>query len=536
MRRRSKLAVRLAAFAAALAALPALAAPAQAADRKLLSEFQDDRVFTREGPERLRTALDELDLLGVDAIRTVVNWNRLAPAAEDKVMPQGFDFTSPLAYAPHDWDPFDDLVREATARGISIHMNPAGHTPEWASRCDNNLYRACDPDPELFKQFVTAVARRYDGTYVDENQGNQVLPAVRMWSLWNEPNINSWINPQTVGSGRKMRRTAARLYRNLFHAGYDALEATGHAGDTVLLGETAPIGAPPKRTSPIQFYRDLFCIDARGRRLRGSAAKKLGCTKPRAFEVAGVAHHPYVKGAGAPLPAKLLEGAASVGTLGGLKRVMDQGARRGLLPRKTPVYITEFGVSTNPPDQKYGVPLDKAAAVLNQADRYMWLDKRVRMVSQFEYEDDIALSPPTFQTGLRFGSNGMPKPSLQAYRLPTFVLPDRKSKKRVIVWGWVRAAKRARQKVVIQNRRATYGEWKDVRTVTTGRYGFLNVKVKKLKGSWRLSWTPPFGGEPVFSRVARVDNFARAPSPGFSPPGSGGQGVPDPGTGTGGGG
>ncbi len=215
--------------------------------------------------------------------------------------------------------------------------------------------------------------------------------------------------------------------------------------------------------------------------------------KPRPFKVTGVSHHPYVKGAGPPLPAKLLEGAASVGTLKELGRALDQGARAGMIRKKAPIYITEFGISTNPPDTKYGVALEKAAASLNQADRYMWLDKRVRMVSQFEYEDDVALNPPTFQTGLRYGSNGQPKPSLGAYRLPIFVLPDPKSKKRVIVWGWVRAAKNARQQVIVQNRPETYGEWANVRTVTTDAWGFFNVRFPKLKGSWRLAWPGPDG-------------------------------------------
>jgi hypothetical protein len=529
MRRTIVLAVLL-----AVAALAASAAPASAADRKLLSEFQDDRVFTRQGPEKLRIAFDELKLMGVDAVRTVVNWDRLAPASLDREIPQGFDFTDPRAYSPQDWEPFDHLVREATARGMQVHMNPAGHTPQWASRCPENTYRACLPDPTLFAQFVTAVARRYDGSYVDESDG-QVLPRVSMWSMWNEPNINSWLNPQTLGTGKKQRRTAAKLYREIFHAGHDALKATGHGADTVFLGETAPIGAPPKRTSPVQFWRDLLCVDSRGRKLSGRAAKLVGCTKPRPFKVTGVSHHPYVKGAGPPIPSKLLEGAASVGRLDGLKKVLDQAARHGMIRRKVPIYITEFGISTNPPDTKYGTSLDRAAAVLNQTDRYMWLDKRVRMVSQFEYEDDTALNPPTFQTGLRFGSNGQPKPSLAAYRLPIFVLPDSKSKKRVTVWGWVRAAKNQRQQVVIQNRPQTYGEWQDVRTVTTDAYGFLNVRTAKLKGSWRIAWTAP-GGEVVYSRVARVDHFDRLPSPGFSPPGTGGSPAPDPGTGGGTGG
>ena len=511
----------------------AVAAPAHAQekipkDKKLISEFQDDRVFTRKGPEALRAALDELQLMGTDMIRTVINWERLAPANQSRTVPEGVDLSDPASYSPADWDPFDALVREATARGIKIHGNPAGATPEWGSGCKVNLYRVCLPKADLFKQFVTAVGRRYNGTYVDENDGNTVLPAIRTWSIWNEPNINSWINPQTVGSGKKLRRTAAKIYRDVFFAGSDALKATGHASDTILLGETAPIGAPPKRTSPIQFYRDLFCIDARGRRLRGDTAKRMGCSKPRPFKVSAIAHHPYVKGAGPPIPKKLVREAASVGTMDGLKRVLKQAAARGMIKRKIPIWITEFGVSTNPPDQKYGVSLERAAAYLNQVDRYMWLDPQVRSVSQFEYEDDIALNPPTFQTGLRFG-NGVAKPGLQAYRLPVFVLPDKRKKANVIVWGWVRAAKGQAQTVAIQNRPETYGEWQNVRVVTTDRYGFLNVSLKKLKGSWRLAWLPPGSSEFVTSRVARVDNFDKAPTPGFSPPGPGEQPPPEPG-------
>ena len=202
-------------------------------------------------------------------------------------------------------------------------MNPAGHVPEWGSRCKVNLYRACQPDPQLFAQFVTAVGRRYDGTYQDED-GSGVLPRVDIWSLHNEPNINSWVNPQTVGTGRRQRRTAAKILRALFLAGRDALAATGHGPDTILLGETAPIGAPPKRTAPVQFYRDLFCIDAHGRKLRGDAAKKLGCTKPRPFKVSGVAHHPVREGRRPAAPRQAGRG-------GGLRR-HDAGAQAGHRP------------------------------------------------------------------------------------------------------------------------------------------------------------------------------------------------------------
>ena len=44
------------------------------------------------------------------------------------------------------------------------------------------------PKAGAYKQFVTAVGRRFDGTYRDENGARDVLPRVSMWSLWNEPN------------------------------------------------------------------------------------------------------------------------------------------------------------------------------------------------------------------------------------------------------------------------------------------------------------------------------------------------------------
>lgn len=268
--------------AAALASL-ALAAPAPAA-KNLVSIFQDDRVLTREGDARRNAALDEMKLLGVDVVKTVINWERVAPAARSTTVPEGVDLTSPAAYAAPDWNPFDELVRAAQARGMQMMINPAGAIPDWASGCPVNTYRACLPNTVLYGQFVTAVARRYSGSYPDED-GSGLLPRVSLWTLWNEPNLNTWIEPQQLGSGKSRRRVSAKIYRELTYEGIAALRSNGHEDATILFGETAPIGAPPKRTSPVQFYRDLFCLDAKGRKLRGRASKQLGCGDLKPFDV-----------------------------------------------------------------------------------------------------------------------------------------------------------------------------------------------------------------------------------------------------------
>ena len=79
---------------------------------------------------------------------------------------------------------------------------------------------------------------------------------------------------------------AADVYRSLARSAIAALRATGHGGDQILLGETAPVGrttGPLARrpAAPEFFLRELFCLDARGRQLRGATAKARGCARFR---------------------------------------------------------------------------------------------------------------------------------------------------------------------------------------------------------------------------------------------------------------
>ena len=78
------------------------------------------------------------------------------------------------------------------------------------------------------------------------------------WGIWNEPNEGAWLNPQwrTVGRGGRVL-IAPLLYRQLVDAAYSALRATGHAHDTILIGETASRGW----IFPIQFVQALYCVE-----------------------------------------------------------------------------------------------------------------------------------------------------------------------------------------------------------------------------------------------------------------------------------
>ena len=100
------------------------------------------------------------------------------------------------------------------ARGLGLILSPSTPIPVWASRCKHRT-ATCKPDPKAYRAFVTALGRRYSGSYADENQGGGVLPRVTRWSLLNEPNQPGWLTPavraaRAGGSWRPRRSSTGR--------------------------------------------------------------------------------------------------------------------------------------------------------------------------------------------------------------------------------------------------------------------------------------------------------------------------------------
>src|SRR4051794_26136416 len=288
---------------AALAALLLLCAPAYAGTTQE-TIFQDDPPL--HDPAQRDATLDELRGLGVDTIRTQAVWVNTAPSPDNKRRPS-FDASDPAAYPAANWDRIDGVVRGANARGLGVLLTITGPLPAWASDCGGavSVRRICRPNPTEYRRFVTAVARRYSGSYRDENEGGAVLPRVDRFSVWNEPNQAGWLYPQWTRTHGRYVPDAPHRYRRLVDAAGDAMRATGHSGSQLLIGETAPLGRDSgswsKRSiAPVTFYRELFCLDSRGRPLTGSARSLRGC--PSHFtkiDADGVAHHPYTRGGGA---------------------------------------------------------------------------------------------------------------------------------------------------------------------------------------------------------------------------------------------
>ncbi len=492
---------------AALGAIAVLVPAGAGASPGQTSMIEDDAQLVLSGDAARERTLDDVAVLGADTVHTIVFWNRVAPRATSTRRPGNFDGSDPAAYPPELWDKYDGLVRGAVARGLDLILSPAGPMPLWASGCkgSSKVLRTCRPNATQYKRFVQAIGTRYSGTYADENQGGSVLPAVSRWSVWNEPNQGGWLQPQYEKSGKAAVLRSPVIYRGLVRAALKGLAASGHSQDDVLFGETAPLGrvTGSLATRPIppgDFLRAALCIDAKGRALTGRAARALDCAGFKRLAVSGIAHHPYTRGGSQPPTSKGGPTEITISSASRLKAVITQAAARGRIPARLPIFYTEFGFQTNPPDTLFGVTLARQAAYLNQSDFIAYLDRTVKSVAQYELRDEKNLGG--FQTGLRF-LDGSAKPGFAAYRLPIWVT---RSGGRLRVWGQIRAAEDdAAEPVEVQNDPRGGEDFETVSTVMTdNRKGFVDVKVPNTGGTWRLRWTPNSGGPTTTSRIAGI--------------------------------
>ncbi len=535
-------------------------APAATASGTQESAFQDDNALIFNTPEGTAQTLDTLATLGVERVRVSVFWATVAPAAQEQTRP-AFDATDPAAYPPGIWNRYDQLVRLAGARGIAVNFNVTSPAPLWATgeapRAD--IANTFDPEPQQFAQFVQAVGTRYSGTYrvpaatpraaprdnpplctllgncppATPAPAGEPLPRVSYFSIWNEPNQPGWLTPQWVSGPRGgMAEASPRIYRSLVDAAFAGLQASGHGGDTILVGETAPKGLNRRGTTTaikaLHFLRQLYCVDDRLRPLTGEAAAVRACppvpgdfpaAHPGLFAASGYAHHPYelIK---AP---NVRPSDPDFVTIANLPRLSTTLRRifgvYGKATARPPIYLTEFGYNTTPPNPA-GVTLRQQAAYLDQAEFIARENPAVRTLTQFLLVDDAPRPGrngvtvgygATFQTGLRF-LDGRDKPSLAAYELalhlPKTVI--RRGQK-LRVWGLVRPGRRlgGRQRVTIQLRSGARMRILRTTLAQPGR-GLVDVRLAvPASGSLRLTWRDPRSGRTVVSRAVSVRVKAR---------------------------
>jgi hypothetical protein len=214
--------------------------------------IQDDAVFVNQVGMARATALDRAEELGVTKIRANVLWSRTLTGK------QANQRTKPKKVR-YDFSPINALVDEARAREFEVELTLTGTAPRWAT-AERRAASNRNPSAKEFARFTTVVAKFFKGR-------------VERYSIWNEPNWYSWLNPA---------RTAAKQYRALYAGAYSAIKRADPKAK-VVFGELAPQARPGASYAPLRFMRDVLCIDAKGK-------KRKGCGRLRAD---AVSLHPY---------------------------------------------------------------------------------------------------------------------------------------------------------------------------------------------------------------------------------------------------
>jgi hypothetical protein len=321
--------------------------------------------------------LIELRALGASQIRIAVRWVSLAPKPQSFTRPAGFNGSDPAAYPKVRWAPYDTMVRDAKAIGISVNFNVTGDAPLWATgpgmpHGSGYPHHSWEPNATLYGQFVHALGVRYSGHYTPPGASGP-LPRVTFWSIWNEPDYGPSLAPQAL-PGHPGVEDSPQLYRGLVDAAWSALHATGHGGDTFIWGELAPrtTGATFGDFNgmlALVFMRALYCVDSSYRELRGTAAALRGCPttaagsrsfaarNPALFNASGISDHPYMRwyppNVEQPLAQPrdfrtILPDYTSLAVIGNLERATNRLVRVYGSHKVFPIWNTEFGYITSP--------------------------------------------------------------------------------------------------------------------------------------------------------------------------------------------
>jgi hypothetical protein len=458
----------LLAVALLVAAATALNTTTASASSTQATMLQDDPELIYGSQELRDKRLDELKALGVDIVKVRVRWRDIAPSR-----PSG-DPADPASYGAS-WVPYEAIVGGAQARGMDVLFQLGGTAPEWATAGKGPVNR---PSAGAFGKFTEAVGRRF--------------PQVHKFSVWNEPNLVSWLAPQVKGGVPQ----SPRIYRGLLNAANAALGASGHGGDELLLGELLPFARSNREAKnkirPLAFLRELACVDKHYRAFRGSTAKKRGCNGFKALPGTGLAYHPYTL-AGGPNVRTPHPDDASIRDLGRLTRVLNKlRSKKRIQKSSMPIWITEFGFQTNPPDP-YASPIEKVPGFMGQSEFLAFKNRRVASYSQYPLVDDKGRDTG-FQSGLRFSNGKTKKNVFAAFRHPFWA---RRSGSRVELFGGIRAAESGT--VSLESKLGRKGKWKAIGSANLNSRGYFDKGFRPSSPSKRYF---RFKAEGVTSRVA----------------------------------
>jgi hypothetical protein len=224
--------------------------------------------------------------------------------------------------------------------------------------------------------------------------------------------------------------------------------------------------------SPLKFLRELACVNNKYRAYRGAAAAARGCTNYKPLPGTGVAYHPYTLADG-PEALTPLADDATINDLTRIDRTLKKLSRR-FVDHKMPIWITEFGYQTDPPDP-FASPIKLVPRFMSESEWLAYHDQRVKSYAQYPLSDDSTAGRGLsrfhgFQSGIDSSSNRPKKFVYQAFQTPLFVrLISRSS---VEVFGGVRVASGGT--VELQVATGKSNSYRKLATVTLNSRGYFD--------------------------------------------------------------
>ncbi len=381
--------------------------------------IQDD-AWLQDGPGTLQRRLDLVQSLGVTIVRFGIHWDQVAPTRPARALA-----SNDPAYR---WSEVDAILKGLRARGIELLVTLYGTAP-WAN--GGRKPNVAPKSSTTFADFAYASARRY--------------PFVRRWTIWNEPNQRLML--VHTSPSLYVTRLLNPAYVSIHRANRRALVA---GGVTAPRGNTGGYG-------PLAWVRGM-----------AEAHAKLDA----------YAHNPY---ATRPLESPF-RGACpycDVISMANLNRLSLQVRR--YFGRK-PIWLTEYGYQTNPPDS-FGVNPNTQALYVSEAALRAYQLPGVTTLIQFLVRDEPQLD--RFQSGL-FTVHGVAKPAYHAFRFPLAQVT--RHAVQTSLWGQVRPGKGARS-YRLQVRAGTAWRWLGP-TQQTNSAGVFAQTVTAQPGSLIRVWSP----------------------------------------------
>jgi hypothetical protein len=263
------------------------------------------------------------------------------------------------------------------------------------------------------------------------------FPWVHLWTVWNEPNTRATAVP-----------VSPRLYtQRLLDPAWSQLHLAG--ANQVAGGLTSP-RATSGGMSPLAFMQGMAQAHAR---------------------LDAYAHNPY-PGSSRETPFRDPCSWCRTLTMARLPQLRAD-VTRYFGPK--PIWLTEYGYQTNPPDRLLGVTPTLTARYIGEAGLRAWSEPGVTILINFLVRDEPEVGG--WQSGF-YTASGSVKPSYRAFGLPLAEVS--RAGGRVVLWGQVRPG--SGQRAYVLQRRSGQ-EWTAVGgTRTTDSTGTFELTIRGRPG------------------------------------------------------